>query len=123
MDGRLAAGGVEAAPQRLAIDGHDLAAADLVQRRDPTQQASLELGRFAAALDLPDDAPDEAWVEQGVAMMLGRIRASLERMRVEFELWTSERGLHESGAVAAALHMVDGEWRNRLPMRPSRDDD
>ena len=27
-----------------------------------------------------------------------------------------------SGAVAAALHMVDGEWRNRLPMRPSRDD-
>ena len=29
---------------------------------------------------------------------------------------------HERGAVAAALHMVDGEWRNRLPMRPSRDD-
>ena len=28
-----------------------------------------------------------------------------------------------SGAVAAALHMVDGEWRNRLPMRPAAADD
>jgi CO/xanthine dehydrogenase Mo-binding subunit len=28
-----------------------------------------------------------------------------------------------SGAVAAALHMVDGAWRNRLPMRRSAVDD
>jgi aldehyde oxidoreductase len=28
-----------------------------------------------------------------------------------------------SGAVAAALHMVDGEWRTTLPMRPARDAD
>ncbi len=28
-----------------------------------------------------------------------------------------------SGAVAAALHMVDGEWRNRLPMRRAAADD
>jgi xanthine dehydrogenase molybdenum-binding subunit len=28
-----------------------------------------------------------------------------------------------SGAVAAALHMVDGVWRTRLPMRPTADVD
>ena len=66
--------------------------------------ALAELGE----IDLPDDAPVEAWVEQGVAMMLGRIRTSLERMRVEFDLWTSERGLHESGAVAAAALLRAG---------------
>jgi len=28
-----------------------------------------------------------------------------------------------SGAVAAALHMVDGQWRDTLPMRPAASDD
>ena len=29
-----------------------------------------------------------------------------------------------AGAVAAALHDIDGQWRNELPMRPrARDDD
>lgn len=27
-----------------------------------------------------------------------------------------------AGAVAAALHDLDGEWRTRLPMRPQNDD-
>ena len=40
----LLRGGVEAAAERLAVDGHDLAGGDLVQVRDPTQQARLELG-------------------------------------------------------------------------------
>ena len=44
VDGRLARGGVEAAAQGLAVDGHDLARRDLVQVSDPTQEARLELG-------------------------------------------------------------------------------
>jgi hypothetical protein len=43
-DGRLAAGGVEAAAEGLAVDGHDLADSDLVQVRNPTEQTRLELG-------------------------------------------------------------------------------
>ena len=27
-----------------------------------------------------------------------------------------------AGAVAAALHMVDGKWRNTLPMKPKPSD-
>lgn len=46
VDGRLRAGGVEAAAERLAVDGHDLAVADFMQRGDPTQQTLLELGRL-----------------------------------------------------------------------------
>ncbi len=45
---RLAAGRVEAAAQRLAVDGDDLPAGDFVQRRDPTQQTLLELRRLDA---------------------------------------------------------------------------
>ena len=70
-----------------------------------------EVAEIAAALPLGDDAPLEDWVEQGVAAMLERIRASLARMRVEFDLWTSERGLHDSGAVAAAIAHARAEGR------------
>jgi xanthine dehydrogenase molybdenum-binding subunit len=28
-----------------------------------------------------------------------------------------------AGAVAAALHEYDGQWRNRLPMRPQSEDE
>ena len=42
----LAAGRVETAAQRFAVDGNDLPAGNLMQRRDPTEQSFLELGRF-----------------------------------------------------------------------------
>ncbi len=45
VDGRLVAGLVEAAPERFAIDRNHLAAGCFVERLDPAQQASLELGR------------------------------------------------------------------------------
>ena len=70
-----------------------------------------EVGEIAAALDLADDAPLAEWVERGVATMVDRIRLSLERMRVTFDLWTSERGLHESGAVAAAIEHARAQGR------------
>ena len=50
-----------------------------------------EVAEIAAELDLPDDAPAAAWAERGAAAMVARIRASLSRMRVDFDLWTSEQ--------------------------------
>ena len=70
-----------------------------------------EVAEIAAELDLPDDAPAAAWAERGAAAMVARIRASLSRMRVDFDLWTSERSLHESGAVADAIEQARGEGR------------
>ncbi len=43
---RFAAGGVEAAAKRFAIDGNNLSLGDFMQRRDPTQETLLELRRF-----------------------------------------------------------------------------
>jgi arginyl-tRNA synthetase len=70
-----------------------------------------EVAVIAAALDVPDDAPLEEWVTKGVALMVERIRASLASMRVEFDLWTSELGLHESGAVVAAIDRARAQGR------------
>ena len=41
--------------------------------------------------------------ETGFALMVDDIRASLLRFRVKFDVWFSERGMHESGQVDAAL--------------------
>ena len=46
MDRRLAAGRIEAAAERFSIDGDDLPVGDVLECRDPTQQALLELRRF-----------------------------------------------------------------------------
>ncbi len=62
-----------------------------------------EVVEVAAALDVADDAPIEEWTDAGVAAMTERIRASLTRMRVEYDLWTSEKALHDGGAVEAAI--------------------
>jgi arginyl-tRNA synthetase len=43
------------------------------------------------------------FLEYGYPLMLAEIEASLRRFRVEFDMWFSERTLHESGAVDHAL--------------------
>lgn len=68
-----------------------------------------EIVEVANALDLPDDAPLDDWTTQGVAVMIERIRSGLERMRVTFDLWTSEQTLHSSGAVTAAIDRARSE--------------
>ncbi|MGI9117097.1 MAG: arginine--tRNA ligase [Gaiellales bacterium] len=68
-----------------------------------------EVAEIASVLALADDAPLADWVEQGTATMMGRIRGSLERMRVTFDLWTSERTLHDSGAVGSAIERARAE--------------
>lgn len=70
-----------------------------------------EVAVIAAELALADDAPLEEWVAHGVGLMVERIRASLSRMRVEFDLWTSEQGLHDSGAVATAIDRARSQGR------------
>ena len=63
--------------------------------------------RIAAAtpgiLDLPRDEAVIAFREQGYELMLAEMRESLRRFGVEFDVWFSERSLHESGAVQHAL--------------------
>ncbi len=56
-----------------------------------------------ALLDLPADDAVAAFTSAGEVLMVQGLRDSLARFRVEFDVWFSERTLHESGAVEAAL--------------------
>jgi arginyl-tRNA synthetase len=52
-------------------------------------------------LDGPD--PLATFTSEGYRMMLAEMRESLERFGVHFDVWFSEKTLHESGAVEHAL--------------------
>ena len=91
------------AGNQVALLGLSLQARRLGREVPEGGYPAEEIAEVAALLDLPDDAPAAAWAERGAAAMVERIRASLAAMRVEFDLWTSERALHESGAVADAI--------------------
>jgi arginyl-tRNA synthetase len=56
------------------------------------------------------DLDPEALSRRGVELMVESIRSSLSRIRIEFDRWSSERELHDSGAledVIAALRERD----------------
>ena len=54
-------------------------------------------------LDLPPEDAAARFREEGYRFMLAEMRASLERFGVHFDVWFSERELHDSGAVEHAL--------------------
>src|SRR6266545_4720545 len=54
-------------------------------------------------LDKSDDDAMPVFRDEGRRLMLDEMRASLERFGVHFDVWFSERTLHESGAIAHAL--------------------
>ena len=47
----------------------------------------------------------------GVELMMEQVRASLERFRVSFDRFFSERSLHEAGAIAAVLDFLEEHER------------
>lgn len=54
-------------------------------------------------LDLPEGEARVAFREQGYELMLAETKASLRRFGVEFDVWFSERSLHDSGAIDHAV--------------------
>ena len=57
-------------------------------------------------LALEGDEALTAFTEAGYAQMLEEIQQSLRRFRVEFDVWFSEREMHERGEVDAALETL-----------------
>ena len=71
------------------------------------------------ALEIPDAAtrPVEEVGAEAVAMMVDRARASLHAFRVEFDVWFSERSLHEAGddgtsGVAHGFAVLEAQGRS-----------
>jgi arginyl-tRNA synthetase len=54
-------------------------------------------------LELPQDEALAVFTNAGEQLMLAALRESLARFRVEFDVWFSEREMHERGEVEAAL--------------------
>jgi arginyl-tRNA synthetase len=53
-----------------------------------------------------EEAQQTEFRERGYRAMLAEMRASLERFNVHFDVWFSERSLHEGGAVEHALETL-----------------
>jgi arginyl-tRNA synthetase len=64
-----------------------------------TRLLSDDPGLLAAS----DEAALAITTRDGLAMMLSEITATLERFGVHFDLWKSERSMHDSGALDAAV--------------------
>ncbi len=62
-----------------------------------------EPSALATQLDVDPDASVEEWTAAAVPLMFARIKASLARLRIDVDIWFSERELHSSGAVDRAL--------------------
>lgn len=62
-----------------------------------------EIGATIAANGEGAGADPDELSARGVALMIDSIRESLERIRVEFDAWSSERALHEADAIDAAI--------------------
>ena len=54
-------------------------------------------------LDRPESEAVAVFRDEGYRLMLAEMRASLERFGVHFDVWFSERTLHDGGAVEHAL--------------------
>jgi arginyl-tRNA synthetase len=68
-----------------------------------TDIARQVLSAEPAVLELPREPAIEAFRERGYPLMLDEIKASLERFGVHFDVWFSERSLHEKGSIEHAL--------------------
>jgi len=60
-------------------------------------------------LDLPDDEQLVAFREAGYLSQLQQQKNVLDLFRTHFDVWASERALHESGAVERGLDTLRGE--------------
>ena len=82
-----------------------------------------------AGAEAIDSGDIDALARRGIELIMERVRATLERFRVRFDRFFSERGLHESGAMqrdldklAAGEHVYDSDGATWLRTSAFEDD-
>lgn len=68
--------------------------------------AAKVMSRHPDATVLPEADAVAVFRTEGVALMLDEIKDSLARFGVHFDVYRSEKGLHEAGGLAAALNRL-----------------
>ncbi|HEU0131978.1 MAG TPA: arginine--tRNA ligase [Mycobacteriales bacterium] len=62
-------------------------------------------------LDRPEDEALRVLKERGLAILLGEIQRSLREFGVEFDVWASEKALHDSGEIRKAIERFRAQGR------------
>jgi arginyl-tRNA synthetase len=75
------------------------------------ETAAALLAERPDVLSLPEADALAFFKERGLAVLLGEIQASLEAFGVVFDVWFSERSLHESGEIAKAVERFREQGR------------
>jgi arginyl-tRNA synthetase len=70
------------------------------------------VAELAARIDGAADLDADALSRRGVELMLGDLKATLERFGVHMDRYASERDLHDSGAVERAFERLDGLYEH-----------
>jgi arginyl-tRNA synthetase len=76
-----------------------------------TETAAAIVAERPDLLDLPEDEALALLKERGLAILLGEIQASLAAFGVVFDVWFSERSLHESGEIGKAVERFRAQGR------------
>ena len=80
---------------------HGLYLKDMAEALDPAEVEAWQA--------LPEDEALEAFAARAVGVLRGRIEEEMERFRSPFDVWFSEKSLHEGGKLDEALAFLDGK--------------
>jgi arginyl-tRNA synthetase len=75
---------------------------------EPDEYRGEYVAELAARIEGAAEADFEQLARRGIELMLEGVRATFDRFRVGIDRFFSERSLHESGALEAALGRLDG---------------
>jgi arginyl-tRNA synthetase len=70
------------------------------------------VSELAGRIEGAADADPDALAQTGIELMLQGVGASLERFRLHMDRFFSERSLHDSGAVQAAVERLDNVYEH-----------
>jgi arginyl-tRNA synthetase len=71
--------------------------------------ATLTFEQVARWEALPPAACRDAYADHALSALVAGLRAEMERFRTPFDVWFSERSLHESGKVAEVLALFEAQ--------------
>ncbi len=65
------------------------------------------VAELAAEIEGAAEADPDELAQRGVELMMGRVRATLERFRIHFDRFFSERSMYEDGSVERVFEQLD----------------